>query len=120
MRIAAILLFLLAACGPRGPHVPETLSSVATITGDSVALESRQQFEQAIIGHNLRGDGVDVVVAEGGMLIGRQQGRPFTGSWTFDKGRFCYALADQVTRRNARCFRAAVLGREVHLSPITD
>lgn len=116
---ALFLIAGLAGCGGPGlPPPPENLATTDTILGDSVALESRRAFEEAVVGHRLRGEGVDVVVAPGGVLVGTQFGTPFNGAWVYRGGEFCYALADRVTRRNAQCFRAALVGRTVHLVPV--
>jgi len=118
--LALILVAVLAACGGPGlPERPDSFATTDTMLADSVALDSRNRFEQAVVGHSLRGEGVDVVVAPGGVLVGTQYGRPFNGAWIYRRGRFCYALEDRVTRRNARCFHAAVVGRTVHLVPVS-
>ena len=57
-------IWLLSACA-----APEVASdgSVGELTD---SLERRRAFEDAIVGHTLRGEGVDVTVAQDGALVG--------------------------------------------------
>ncbi|PWR01750.1 hypothetical protein DKT77_16705 [Meridianimarinicoccus roseus] len=89
-------------------------------TADS--LERRRAFNAAIVGHTLRGDGVDVTVAEDGALVGTHLGVPFVGSWEYRRGLFCTSLRSEDVRRAAdrRCYRAATDGRSVTLVPVID
>jgi hypothetical protein len=118
--VLAVFAGLTGCGGPGLPERPDSFATTETILSDSVALDSRNRFEQAVVGHQLRGEGVDVVVAPGGVLVGTQFGKPFSGAWIYRRGRFCYALEDKVTRRNAKCFNAAVVGRTVYLVPVEN
>lgn len=119
MRILFLLL-LLAACGADEPEKPTSFSTTDSRLGLDDPVERRRQFEELVVGHELRGEGVDVVVAEGGVLVGQQYGRPFSGAWVFRSGEFCYAMAERVTRSNARCFRTALIGDDLHLVPVEN
>lgn len=115
-----LVVALLAACS-KEPEPPQTFTTVDTQLNASDVLQTRKAFEDAVVGHRLRGDGVDVVVARGGLLVGTQFGNPFTGNWTFRNKMFCYSLTGHPwTSKDRRCLRAAVIGREVHLVPIPD
>ena len=120
MRLILFAL-LLAACAAPEPEPPESFTTVDTQLYDSEVLETRKAFVDTIVGHRLRGDGVDVTVARDGLLIGTQFGKPFSGQWTFRDRKFCYSLTGHPwTAKDRKCFRAALLGREVHLVPLTQ
>jgi len=112
---ALCAMLVLAACG--SPPPPDSFATTDTRLYDSTAIETRRAFEEAIVGHSLRGEGVDVVVAPGGVLIGQHYGNPISGAWVFRRGEFCYALDDRVRRSSRRCYRVALVGRTVHLVP---
>lgn len=113
-----IALLGLAACGSGGAP-PDSFSATSTLASDADVIDSKKEFENAVVGHQLRGDGVDVVVAPGGLLVGTQFGTPFSGTWEYRRGLFCHSLTGEVRRaKDRKCFRAAVIGRTVHLVPV--
>lgn len=123
MRTAARLVWLAmlpAACGggiDRGP-----VAATETRLYAREGLDSRSDFETAVVGHELRGEGVDVTIAPDGRLIGTHLGRPFVGSWEYRRGLFCISMSQAEVRRadDRMCFQAAVSGREVILVPAQD
>lgn len=107
------MIALLSACGD--PDIASDGSAGET----AESLERRRAFNSAIVGHTLRGEGVDVTVAEGGTLVGTHLGVPFVGSWEYRRGLFCTSMRSQNVRKAAdrRCYRAASDGRTVTLAP---
>ncbi|QIE41770.1 hypothetical protein [Meridianimarinicoccus aquatilis] len=105
------MIVLLSACG--NPDV----SSYGSVGETAESLERRRAFNNAIVGHTLRGEGVDVTVAEGGALVGTHLGVPFVGSWEYRRGLFCTSMRSEDVRRamDRRCYRAASDGRTVTL-----
>ena len=116
------ILLLLAGCAGETVRTPAPAPADAVEVSSAQALESRRAFESAIVGQRLAGDGVEVTVAENGLLIGRRFGQPFAGTWEFRKGVFCHSLSGEAVKRasDRRCLRAAVDGRTVHLVPTED
>jgi hypothetical protein len=108
------MIWLLSACAS-----PE-LASTDTLRDDADSLERRRAFERAVVGQNLRGEGVDVTVLDGGTLVGTHLGVPFVGSWEYRRGLFCTSLsgADVSKASDRTCYRAAVDGRAVTLVPV--
>lgn len=108
------MIWLLSACAAA------QRASTDVVRDDADTLERRRAFERAVVGQNLRGDGVDVTVLKGGALVGTHLGVPFVGSWEYRRGLFCTSLAgdDVRTAQDRACYRAAVDGREVTLAPI--
>ena len=120
MRSVAIVVLLSAALSACGSDEREPVDAEATRLYSREELDSRREFEEAVVGQELRGDGVEVTVAPGGALIGTHLGNPFLGSWEYRRGLFCVSLTSDNPRKAAdrRCFRAAVHGREVILHPV--
>ena len=114
-----VVLVLLSACGD--PHrPPEEAGSQETRLYTRDAIDTRREFRDAIIGQELRGEGVDVTVGADGTLVGTYYGRPVVGGWDYDDGEFCVSLTEVRLRRaeDRKCFHAAVSGRSVLLVPI--
>lgn len=118
--VFAAFLVLAGCGGPPGP--PEAVRSVETQLYARQGIDSRREFERAIVGHELSGSGVEVTVAPDGKLIGMHRGVPFVGSWEYRRDQFCTSLVSDRVRDapDRRCFRAAVTGREVILVPIEE
>ena len=77
-----VVLVLLSACGD--PHrPPEEAGSQETRLYTRDAIDTRREFRDAIIGQELRGEGVDVTVGADGTLVGTYYGRPFVGGWDY-------------------------------------
>lgn len=118
-QVAALLVSgLLAACsGDRGG---EPVAATETRLYSRDRLDSRSDFEEAVVGHELQGKNVDVTLAPDGQLVGTFMGSPFVGSWEYRRGLFCISMTQPDVRRAAdrQCFQAAVAGREVILVPL--
>ncbi len=112
---------LVAGCGGM-PRAPEQASSIETQLYARETIERRRAFEEAVVGHELRGNGIEVTVAPNGALIGTSLGVPFVGSWEFRRELFCTSLTSQDVRRadDRQCFRVAIAGRELTLVPTTE
>lgn len=124
MKYAVVLCSVcavLSACSD-DPYRPDSLDADATRLYSRSDLDRRKEFEEAVVGHELRGDGVEVTVAPDGALIGTHLGKPFLGSWEYRRGQFCVSMTTDNPRRapDRRCFRAAINGREVILHPIIE
>ncbi|WP_193139301.1 hypothetical protein [Meridianimarinicoccus sp. MJW13] len=115
----SLLCAALSACGPADPVV---LSSDAPVQPGHQELDRGKAFRKAVVGYQLRGDGVDVTVEPDGLLVGTYLGKPFVGSWDYRRGRFCASLQEADLRRAAdrRCFRVVTLGRRVILHPVAE
>jgi len=108
---------LLAACsGDRGG---EPVASTETRLFSRDGIDNRSDFEDAVVGHELQGENVDVTVAPDGQLVGTFMGSPFVGGWEYRRGLFCISMTQRDVRRapDRQCFQAAVSGREVILVP---
>lgn len=106
---------LLACSGPE-------IASDGSVGETTDSLERRRAFNKSIVGHTLRGDGVEVTVAEDGALVGTHLGVPFVGSWEYRGGLVCTSLSSRNVRRAAdrRCYYAATDGRSVTLVPVAE
>lgn len=115
--LTCMLCAVLPACssGDR----PE-FSSESSALSDADELARRKAFEEAVVGHKLRGDGVDVSVEPDGVLVGTYLGKPFVGSWAFRRGIFCASMTAADIRKadDTRCFRAVTSGRTLILHPV--
>ena len=109
-----VVCILLSACGGT-PHRPEKVASVETRLYSREVVDSRREFQDAIVGHELRGDGVDVTVGPDGTLVGTYFDQPFLGGWDYRDGLLCVSMSQVEVRRaeDRRCFHAAVAGRSV-------
>lgn len=110
------MIALLSACA--SPSRDSDDSRLGTIA----VLERRKAFEEAIVGHTLRGDGIEITIAEGGALVGTSLGQPFVGSWEYRRGLLCTSLLDDDVRDayDRRCYRAALDGQGIILVPDFD
>lgn len=116
-----VFLVLLSACGD--PHQPpEEAGAEETRLYTRDVIDSRKEFRDAIIGQELRGEGVDVTVGPDGVLVGTYFGRPFLGGWDYDDGKLCVSLTTVELRRaeDRKCFHAALSGRSVLLVPVAE
>ena len=116
-----VVFVLLSACGDAA-HPPETAAADETQLFTRDAIDSRREFREAIIGQELRGEGVDVTVGPEGTLVGTYFGRPFLGGWEYRDDLFCVSLTSIRVRRaeDRKCFHAAVSGRSVLLVPVAE
>ena len=115
-----VVFALLSACSGT-PRPPERYPAVETQLYSRQVIDTRGRFEEAIVGHELQGDGVEVTVAPDGVLLGENLGRPFVGSWEYRRGEMCVSLTEDHPDGAAdrQCFRTAISGREVTLVPVT-
>lgn len=113
-----VVCALLSACARNVP--PETYAATETRLYADQVIDGRRDFRRAIVGHKLRGGGVDLTVLPDGVLVGTNLGVPFVGSWEYRRDTLCTSLTEPRPRRAAdrRCFRVAVNGREVTLVPL--
>lgn len=121
LRLWPIVLFsALAACGSTALRPPERVASDDHQLYATDLIDSSREFEDEVVGHRLRGEGMDLTVAPDGVLVGRMLGVPFVGSWDYRKGILCTSLTEPNVKRarDRTCFRAAVHGREVLLVPL--
>ena len=116
-----VVCVLLSACAGT-PHRPERASAVETRLYSRETIDSRSEFKDAIVGQQLRGEGVDVTVGPNGMLVGTYYGQPFLGGWDYRDGEFCVSLSKVEVRRadDRKCFHAAISGRSVLLVPADE
>ena len=112
--IGLCVLGLAAACGR------QEVRSDGVALSEADAIAARRDFNSAVVGQNLRGQGFDLTVAEGGVLIGTHLGQPFVGSWEFRRGVFCTSLRGESVREasDRACYRVVTDGREVTFSAV--